>query len=272
MAGDYPDSWLPIQAELATVFSKMRECLRPDGEKLLNRYWPRSGVDQAAPSAFVIFSARLFQNQEAAVLPAFFLMLVHLAMTFHNISPQIRGRDRQLVILEGDYLYASLFYQLYKNECLFLLQRLAQLIMEMNEGSVMQRLQEPEARSTGAAPLPRVRQAGTRQYLSEHDPLIVEILTKRYGRFFAECGELGGYFAGRQGHEIAMLGQLGMKFGIAYGAKNAGFKPELGLAAMEQSLKILKQIPDVVDRDEMEFFIRELLKAPHRAPPERTTG
>jgi hypothetical protein len=245
MAGDYPVTLLPIQAELTEVFARLKACLNPDGGMLLNSYWPRFGVDQVVPAAFVIFSARLYENPGGAVLPALLLTLIHLAFTFHDIPAQIQGRDRQLVILEGDYIYAHLLYQLYKNECLFLLERLSRLIREMNEGSVMrwlleQGIQEQEA--PGAA--------------------MAEALTRRYGRFFAECGALGGYFAGRRGTETAMLGQLGMSFGIAYGVKESGGNPELQQNALERALKLLQEMPGAAHRDEIEQFIREAITSP----------
>lgn len=243
MIGEYPVSVCHIQPELDAVFASLRANLHANGETLLGTYLPQFDVDLVAPPAFVLFSARLFNNPKCAVFPALFLLLVHLAMTFHHLLPQIRGRDRQLVILVGDYLYAHLFFLLCEHDCLFLLEKFAGLIKEMNEGAVLRGLLEHTSHSPD-------------------DAAMVTILSKQYGFFFAECCQLGCLFAGSKQSEAATLRQFGIKFGIAYGASEAGLGSEFSSLYLGQSLDLLNALPKAYDKDELGKFAQEMVAAP----------
>lgn len=244
MLGEYPLSMRKIQPQMEAVFAMLKTCLHSDAEALLNSYLPRFGVDPAVPPAFVLFCARLFNSADCAVRPALFLMFIHLAMTLHNIPKQIQGRDKQLVILEGDYLYAHLFLLLCRTGCLYLLERFSRLIKEMNEGSVMRQLYE-------------------RDGLTLTGDKTVEILGKQYGLFFAECCELGGLFAGKKQNEVSLLHQFGNSFGIAYGAQEAGLGPDAYNPMLDQAIDFLDALPVSAGKDDLIEFARETVISPN---------
>ncbi len=229
-----------IQKDLEAVFAKFRAWLSPDAAVLLDRYLPLFDVDPVTPPAFVLFSARLFDSAGCAVLPALFMTFIYLAVTLHSLPRQIRGRDRQLVILEGDYLYAHLSLILCQTECLHLQERFSRLIRGMNEGSVMRQFYQQGDRSeTGSG--------------------LVEILGKQYGLFFAECCDLGGLFAGLRQDEAPLLRRFGYEFGIAYGLKEDGLGPGVYTPFLERALDCLSSLTVAGGRDELGEFVRELL-------------
>ena len=229
-----------IQKDLETVFAKFRTWLNADAAMLLDRYLPEFGVDPVTPPAFVLFSARLAGGAGCAVLPALFMTFIYLAVTLHSLPRQIRGRDRQLVILEGDYLYAHLSFILCQTGCLHLQERLSRLIRGMNEGSVMRRFyQQGDLPETGG--------------------VLAEILGRQYGLFFAECCDLGGLFAGLRQDETPLLRQFGQEFGLAYGFKEAGLDTGVWAPVLERSLDCLNSLTAAGCKDELGEFARELL-------------
>ncbi len=240
MVGEYPLSVHCIQEELETVFAKLKTRLSTDASALLNRYLPQFGVDPVSPPALVLLSARLFSDAGGAILPALFMVFIHLAMTMHSLPRQIQGRDRQLVILEGDYLYAHLFFLLCQTDCLHLLERFSRLIREVNEGSMMRHLYEQ-----GSLP-------------QDHTSLL-EILGKQYGLFFAECCELGGLFAGSPPGEPPFLRRFGHEFGIAYGFKEAGLDAGVYTPFLDRALDCLERLPSAGDKNELGEFARGLM-------------
>ena len=191
------------------------------------------------PPAFVLFSARLSGGADVAILPALFMVFIYLAVTLHNLPRQIHGRDRQLVILGGDYLYAHLALLLCQTDCLHLLERFALLIRGMNEGSAMRQFYEQGNR-------PR------------EDNGLVEILGKQYGLFFAECCELGGLFAGSRQDEAPLLRRFGHEFGIAYGFKEAGLDQGAWTPFLERALDSLNGLASARGKDELGEFARWL--------------
>lgn len=240
MVGEYPVSVHCIQEELEDVFTRLRNWLNADALVLLDRYLPQFGVDPVAPPAFVLYSARLGGNAGCAILPALFMVFIHLAVTLHSLPRQIHGRHRQLVILEGDYLYAHLALLLCQSDCLNLLERYARLIRGMNEGSVMRRLYEQ-------GDLPR------------DDSSLTEILGKQYGLFFAECCDLGALFAGSPQEESSLLRRFGHEFGIAYGLKEAGLGPAVWTPWLERALDCLDGLESAGGKDELGGFARGLV-------------
>lgn len=240
MVEERPFSEHCIQKDLEAVFAKFRTWLRPDAAVLLDRYLPRFGVDLVTPPAFVLFSARLAGGAGCAILPALFMTFIYLAVTLHSLPRQIRGRDRQLVILEGDYLYAHLSVLLCQTDCLHLQERFSRLIRGMNEGSVMRQFyQQGDLPETGNG--------------------LVEILGKQYGLFFAECCDLGGLFAGLRQDEAPLLRQFGHEFGIAYGLKEAGLGPGVYTPFLERALDCLNSLTAAGGKDELGEFARELV-------------
>ncbi|MGD0153917.1 MAG: polyprenyl synthetase family protein [Thermacetogeniaceae bacterium] len=243
MIGEYPFSVQQIQPQIEDVFTKLQTWLHDDAKAILHCYLLQFGVDIVAPPAFVLFSARIFSSAESAIYPALFLLLIHLAMTMHNIPRRIKGRGKQLVILEGDYLYAHLLFILYQTGCLNLLERFSRLIREMNEGTVMRRLYE---------------QGG----LIMAGDQMKEILGKQYGLFFAECCDLGGLFAGQQQAEVSLLRQFGNDFGIAYGAQEAGLGPAVYEPLLDQAFGLLDDLQVAKEKDDLKEYARQLVVAP----------
>jgi len=240
MVREYPLSVHCIQKELEAVFAKLKISLSADASVLLDRYLPQFGVDTVTPPAFVLFSARLFNGAGFAILPALFMVFIYLAVTLHNLPRQIQGRDRQLVILEGDYLYAHLALLLCQTDCLHLLERFSLLIRGMNEGSAMRQFYE-------------------QRNLPRDDSGLVEILGKQYGLFFAECCDLGGLFAGSRQDEAPLLRRFGHEFGIAYGFKEAGLDPGAWTPFLERALDSLNGLTSTGGKDELGEFARWLV-------------
>ncbi len=243
MIGDYPFSVQQIQPQIEDVFAKLQTWLHDDAKALLHCYLMQFGVDIVAPPAFVLFSAQIFNGAESAIYPALFLLLIHLAMTMHNIPRRIRDRGRQLVILEGDYLYAHLLFMLYQTGCLNLLERFSRLIREMNEGAIMRRLYE---------------QGG----LALADDRMQEILGKQYGLFFAECCDLGGISTGQPQAEVSLLRQFGHDFGIAYGAQEAGLSAEVYEPLLDRAFSYLDDLQGAKEKDGLKEYARQLVAAP----------
>jgi hypothetical protein len=240
MVEEHPFSLDCIQTDLEVVFAKLRTWLNADAAVLLDRYLPEFGVDVVTPPAFVLLSARLAGSAGCAVLPALFMSFIYLAVTLHRLPQQIRGRDRQLVILEGDYLYAHLSLLLCQTDCLRLQERFSRLIRGMNEGSVLRQFYQPADRpETGRG--------------------LAEILGQQYGLFFAECCDLGGYFAGLQQDEAPLLRRFGHQFGIAYGFKEAGLGHGVYMPFLEQALDCLNSLSATGGKDELGEFARELV-------------
>lgn len=236
----FPPGASSVQNELETVFAGLALHLKDDARTLLDAYLPRLGVDAGVPPALVLFSARLFNGADRAILPAMFLMLIHLGMALHGLPQRFQDRDRQLAILEGDYLYAHLFFLLCQTDCLHLLERLSRLIREMNEGSVMRRFPK-------------------RQDLPGEDANMIEAFGKQYGRFFAECCELGGLFAGSHQDEALLLRRFGHEFGIACGMKEAGWDTDIYTPILVRALDNLGALRPAAAKSEMEEFARGLV-------------
>jgi hypothetical protein len=239
MVEGYPFSVNCIQEDLKNVFANFRTWLNADAAVLLDRYLPVFGVDPVTPPVFVLLSARLADGAGNALLPALFMTIIYLAMALHTLPRQIQGRDRQLVILEGDYLYAHLSFILCQTNCLHLQERFSRLIRGMNEGSVMRRFYRQEGRP----------QAGDG---------LVEILGRQYGLFFAECCELGGLFAGLRQEETDLLRRFGQEFGVAYGCKEAGLEVDFYAPLLERALDCLNSLEG---KEDLCTFARELVAA-----------
>jgi hypothetical protein len=242
MTREYPLIVSCIQKELETVFVRLESWMSADEEMLLNRYLPRFGVDPMIPPAFVLLSARLFSNTGCAILPALFLVFIHLGVTLHSLPQQIHGRDRQMVILEGDHLYSRLFLLLCQNDCLYLLERFSRLLREMNEGSAMRQLYEQGS-------------------LPQNDSGLMEILSKQYGLFFAECCELGGLFAGSPRDDLLLLRRFGHEFGLAYGIKEASLGAGDHTPFLDQALDCLDDLPSACGKNELGEFTRRLFSS-----------
>jgi geranylgeranyl pyrophosphate synthase len=241
MVGEYPLSLQCVQKELEMVFAELKTCLNADAGVLLEHYFPQFGVDPMAPPAFVLLSARLFDGAATAVTPALFLEIIHLAVTMHSPAREISGRDRQLVILEGDYLYAHLYFLLWRHDCLHLLDRFARLIKGINEGSSMRHLY-----NLGGS--------------DRSDGVLDEILGKQYGLFFAECCEQGALFAGRRRDEALFLSRFGHEFGLAYGFKEAGRNSGAYMPFLERALDCLDDGRDAAGKHELGEYARSLLE------------
>ena len=206
MVGEYPLSVHCIQEELETVFAKLKTCLSADASALLDRYLPQFGVDPVSPPALVLLSSRLFSDAGDAILPALFMVFIHLAMTLHSLPRQIQGRDRQLVILEGDYLYAHLFFLLCQTDCLHLLERFSRLIREVNEGSMMRHLYEQGS-------LPRMRPACWRSWANNTDC------------FLQNAVSWGGYSPDRRRVRRRSCAGLAMSSGLPVALRKPAWTP-----------------------------------------------
>jgi len=240
MPREFPPSFQAVQSELEIVFEKLEVFLQPQAKSLLHQLLPRSDLDRVVPPGLVLLGARLFAKTGAAILPALFVELVYLATNLHNLPPWKKREESQISILFGDYLFGHLFFLLCESNCLFLLERLARLIREMNEGFALWKMGRQKGRE-----------------LNRDD--ILEVLRKQYGIFFGESCALGCLFAGGDKENQLLIQQFGVELGIAYGAKKIGLEPSLFLFHLNRALASLVSLPVTAGKEELEKAAREIV-------------
>lgn len=230
--------WKPVAGELRFVMGCLEKALRPVGRLLLKQLYKPADHEYLIPPGLVIFSGHLFSREIKHYSPAVYMVLVYLGTMFHKRAG-LKGKNQQLYILTGDFLFSHLLQLINNSEHLFLLERLAGLITTMNEGfSIME-----ELRMQGANP-------------SEEQ--LVEIMRKQYGVFYGECCALGGLFTGGTEKEQTLLMKFGTSLGISYGLKkiDISFRPN---QIIEDGLMALSQLPVSEARNELENFARGII-------------
>lgn len=241
MLQEFPSLFEPVKNELETVFEKLNEILQPIAKLLLDQaFLPTNHLDCVLCPGLVLSVAHLFGKARAAILPALFGELIYLATTIHNLPSWKNHKAKQLLILTGDYLYGHLFFLLCKSNCLFLLERLARLITEMNEGFV---LWENLTKNSSD--------------LDYH--LVLESLKKQDGIFFGEACALGAFFAGANEEEQQSLYQFGVDFGIAYGVKKFGMGSYWFFLHLDQALNFLSDLPVLKGKERLEKITRSII-------------
>jgi len=231
MNREFPPLLQPIALELNNVLNKLEEILSPLAKSLLLQELPPRENDLLVPPGLVLLSASLFNKKERAILPALFILLVHIGSLLHNIPDRKKGKEKQLLILTGDYIYGHLFQLLCETDCFPLLERFARLISVMNEGNT---ILETARQSSG-----------------ENIQAVVEGLRRQHGVFFGECCALGCLFAGGTEEEQERLYRFGVEFGIAYGAKKYGLAPFN-----------FNSLPNFADNTALEMYTQELISSP----------
>lgn len=219
-----------IENEIDEVMSRLKEKLLPLegflGEDLLQQ------EELLIPPGLVLLTAHVYNNKEKGILPAFFTLLINVSSCLHNATHAREGRERQLMVLAGDYVCAYLFQLLCESGCFFLLERFARLISVMNEGSAVL-----EMLKRGDLPLQ-----------SDVSAALIDGVRRRYGVFFGECCSLGGLFAGGKEEEQERLYSFGVKLGISYGIQ----KLKIVSVPSEEQMRI-------GDGGVLEAFAEELL-------------
>ncbi len=227
----FPPLLQSVASELNNVLNKLEEILSPLVKSLLQQELPPQEFDLLVPPGLVLLSASLFNQKGRAVLPALFVMLVNIGSLLHNITKWKMGKEKQLLILTGDYICGHLFQLLCERDNFSLLERFARLISIMNEGNT---ILETARQSSG-----------------ENIQAVVEGLRRKHGVFFGECCALGCLFAGGTEEEQEQLYNFGVEFGIAYGAKNYG----IGLFKFNT-------LPYFANNTALEMFAQELISSP----------
>lgn len=236
-----PLSWQPIQQELEGMIIKLRARMHCAERSLLNSLLPSLEQDLLVPPALVFFSARLFPEKDKIDLPASFMEIIHLGTVLHALAGRRDGKEQQMSILVGDYLFSQLFHLICETDCLFLLERFSTLITEMNEGFACQE----ESRQKSLEP--------------SRDELLIW-LQKQYGTLFGECCALGTLFAGGKAKEQALLEEFGVSLGIAYGAVKSDYELSLSDNYLKKASVALFSLPESTARDELACFARELVQ------------
>lgn len=236
-----PLSWQPIQQELEGMIAKLGARMHRAERSLLNGLLPSLNQDLLVPPALVFFSARLFPKKKEIDLPATFMEIIYLGTVLHALAGRRNGRKQQLSILIGDYLFSQLFYLICETDCLFLLERFAILITEMNEGFACQE----ESRLKSLEP--------------SSDELLIW-LHKQYGTLLGECCLLGSLFAGGKTEEQLLLEEVGVSLGIAYGAVKQGCELSWSADYLQKAFEVLVSLPESTARDELERFASDLVQ------------
>ncbi|AFV11752.1 octaprenyl-diphosphate synthase [Thermacetogenium phaeum DSM 12270] len=236
--------WSPVWDNLVNVIAELEGSLRLKEFPLLKKFLPAVEVDHLVPPALVLFSSRLFREKNRAELPALFMAIIQMGTLFHNQAGEKGGQEQQLLILTGDYLLSSLFHLLCEKQCLFLLERFADLITVMSEGYAC-------------------REEGKHQQLQRKEGEFVAWLRKQYGAFYGECCALGCLFAGGTPEEQSLMRRFGILLGIAHGAYLAGCKSSSwAVGVLEEALSVLLGLPATAERNELVSFSRGIVQCP----------
>lgn len=240
----YPIYWKPIQHQLETVIAELKRSLRFEELPLLKRVLPAVEIDHLVPPGLVLFSSRLFRGKNRAELPALFMAIIQVGTLLHNRAGDKGGQEQQLLILAGDYLLSSLFHLLCEKQCLFLLERFADLITVMSEGFAC-------------------REEGKHRQPQSKEGEFVAWLRKQYGAFYGECCALGCLFAGGTSEEQSLMQRFGVLLGIAHGAYLSGCESSsLAVEFLEQALSVLFELPETAERNELVSFSRGIVQCP----------
>lgn len=209
-----PSIWMPIERDLREVFSWLERDLRSTGCHLLKQLLNLSDDEYLLPPGLVLYSAGLFSQNDQQYLPALLMELAYLGMEFHERAGKLELRkEKQMLILTGDFLFSHLFYLVNKYKQRFLLETFAGLITAMSEGLALREAY-------------KIRKKDPNKKESE------EWLYKQYGVFYGEACSLGGFFAGAATQDQALLREFGTAFGIAYGA----YVNQCGLLSVDEYL------------------------------------
>jgi geranylgeranyl pyrophosphate synthase len=239
----YPDILQDVAPDLEAVFAQLYDSLGVVARKIMHQYLPQPELDLLIPPALTLFSGRLFSRPEAARQPAVFLELIQIGSAFHDLKAWGPSASEQLLILAGDYMYSHLFNQLGKDDCLFLLERLASLIACMNEGSTVW------------------EQLGKKIKDVKID-YIIDGLKKQYGIIFGEGCAMGALFSGASSGSEHLLYSFGSELGVAYGLQINGLSQEFGQYWIDSALQQLLDLPDVPARERLATFARSIINDP----------
>ncbi len=229
------DLFAPVKEELEAVDRELEKLFRCSLKRLFAQETLRTSEDfeQLLSAGIVLLVGELFARSREAMLPAMFMKLIHLATRFHHLSMIEDKRQKQLLILGGDYIYAHLFFALYQKDCLHLLERLSNLIIRMNEGFAHQQVLK--------------RKVTELNY--EH---LIGGIEKHYGNFFGEACALGALFAGAEEREQKLLSSFGTNFGIAYGLVKADIEAKWSFIHLKKALDFLSQLKTIKSKENLE--------------------
>jgi hypothetical protein len=238
LPGVLPAIWRPIEQDLREVFSLLERSLRPTGRHLLKQLLNPSDNEYLLSPGLVLCSGCLFSKNKELYLLAVFMELTYLGVQFHNRAGDLGQRkEKQMLVLTGDFLSSHLFYLINQYKQQFLLETFALLITTMSEGFA-------------------IREAYKIKNKEPDKNESKEWLYKQYGVFYGESCALGGQFSGASEQEQLLLRDFGTVFGIAYGA----YKNQCSLLSADEyfdkGLELLSLLPDSQKKFEMISFVQ----------------
>lgn len=206
MYREIPDLLEPVAAEMQAVFEKLEQTVGSLANNLLDRYLPCFDWELLLPPGLTLFSGAALGRNREVVLPALMMLMMQLGNRLHHLAVKHHGKDRQMLILAGDYLDSHLYQMICDTGCYHLLGRISGVMAAVNFGNVFwERISEFQR---------------TEEQLREG-------LRQRYGELLGESCALGALFAGAGPGEQEELQQMGQEFGIALGAMAKNLKLSL---------------------------------------------
>lgn len=201
--------------------------------------------------ALVILTARLLNRPvcEKVISLAGIIQFIYTASLVHlGISDQDKV-DKSLVapqdgsqfpVLVGDYLFGKFFNTLCEAEMLPFLNPLAEIICQMNEGSILRKKVE-------------------RNSLSAKD-WFMQIVEKETAELIAGSCRLGAELSNASPAEIARSDSFGRYLGLALGLIERGVSFDKALEYLKKALKELLGFKDVPARRVLEKFVHMLME------------
>lgn len=206
-----------------------------------------SYINENIRPALVLLSSRIYGGEavKAAAL-ASVIQFIYMASKVHRgvseiDSDFIRGdsdpRDgSQFPVLVGDYLYGKFFTFLCDAELISLLEPLARIICDIQEGCISKKL------LTGQS--------------STDD--ILEVVRKETSGLFAGCCSFGARLAGAEEKEQEIMWQFGRNLGMAYGIIEHGMYRHYAEHHIKEALGHLAGIPNHPDKTLLESIVGSL--------------
>lgn len=206
-----------------------------------------SYINENIRPALVLLSSRIYgcEAGKAAAL-ASVIQFIYMASNVHRgvseiDSDFIRGdsdpRDgSQFPVLVGDYLYGKFFTFLCDAEIISLLEPLAQIICDIQEGCIAKKT------LTGQSSI---------------DDLL-EVVRKETSGLFAGCCSFSARLAGAKEEEQERMWQFGRNLGMAYGIMEHDMYRQYAEHYIKEALGYLAEIPDNPDKTLLESIIGSL--------------
>lgn len=227
-----------IEDDLGQVKNFIEKELPADRELVKNFVgFEFSQADLIIRPALVILSSRVYGgNSNKTIALASVFQFAYMAFRTHDSIAEYHSgqrRDYELLdevrfpVLLGDYLYSKSYAILIKAGITGMLQCLAEIIGQINEGGILKR------RLSALKPASQ----------------IYEIVRKESAEVFAGCCCLGARLAGAPEDGQEILRNFGRNLGMAYGLQEYDVKFEQRAVFVEEAMKYLLMLPDRPERE-----------------------